>query len=215
MVWPIKARVTAATSARREELAERASPQTNVRPLSPQVEECINTNPWFVLRQPFVSSSPMHHKHTEKKHTLRTPAAGPAMQPIHDPLPPNTTTGAQQEYMQSDNRKHKENCSLINQSDFHHAKLGKRHRVRLKWCQGQRRSLTDGFIGSISIHSACWLTEGGGGGGSMLYQWMQVAVCHSRPHCSRTQSTELKKKKGSSHPPCTRPHTDTTRKSPQ
>lgn len=105
--------------------------------------------------------------------------------------------------------KTKTNCSLINQSDWHHAKLGKKNRIRLKKCQGQHWSLTEhkgetdaGQIGSISILSACWLTEGGGGGGSMLYQWMQVAAFHSRPQRSPTESTELKKGPGQPHPSC-------------
>lgn len=73
----------------------------------------------------------------------------------------------------------------------------------------QREKTDAGFIGSISIHSACWLTEVGGGRGSVLYRWMQVVVFHSQPFCSKNRVKKMVQPASSimQELTCTHPHT--------
>jgi len=130
IIRPTKARVTAATSAR-EENCQRASPQIEMS-LSPWLKECVNTNPRFVLRQPFVSPSSCTINRQEETHSTHS-CCWPTMLLMLDLLQTTTTTGVQQitckvttgreKKKKKTQKKHRTNLALLDKSDWCHARL--------------------------------------------------------------------------------------------
>lgn len=149
MIWPIKARVTAATSARTEN-CQRALPQIEMSGPFSSVERMYKHKSTVCPAPAFYLFKPMHHKQTEKKHTLlQTFFFFACLLLANHAADTWTFYSPKHRYLRtckkSDNWKHKTNWSRrLKKSDRRHAeKPGSKHTINKSKWQGQHRLLTD------------------------------------------------------------------------
>lgn len=169
MIWPIKAGVTAATSARKENW-QTTLPQKEMSSPFSSAERMYKHNATNSPTPAFCLFKPMHHKQRERD-TLQTPL-------LHHAADTWLTTARHHycsttEYMQQSQLKERQTAYwLIKVTDImqnleetqreSEVKVMPETSQAVDWIRGKTDA---GYTGSISIHSACWLTEGGGGRG--------------------------------------------------
>lgn len=139
MIWPIKAKVNTATSARKEN-CRIALPQIEMSGPFSTVEGMYKHKSAICPAPAFCFFKPMHHKQTE-----RDALYGLLLVAHHAA----DTATAQHHYKYDRGHakwqlKTRTNCPLIDKSDWFHAQTWEeKQRIRLKQCQGQHRLLTE------------------------------------------------------------------------